>query len=63
MDEEELEELEDKLEFDYQIGEDIKEKVCPHINVSLLAIVYSRMIVDHSSCHRLLYWQGIGVRG
>ena len=28
MDEEELEELEEKLEVDYQLGEDIKEKVC-----------------------------------
>lgn len=27
MDEEELEELEEKLETDYQIGEDLKEKV------------------------------------
>jgi len=33
IDEEELDELEEKLEIDYQIGEDIKEKVrsiCPH---------------------------------
>ena len=28
VDEEELEELEEKLEVDYQLGEDIKEKVC-----------------------------------
>ena len=29
MDDEELEDLEEKLEVDYQIGEDLKEKVCP----------------------------------
>ena len=29
MDEDELDELEEKLELDYQIGEDIKEKVRP----------------------------------
>ena len=30
IDEEELDELEGKLEIDYQIGEDIKEKVRPN---------------------------------
>jgi len=29
IDDEELEELEEKLEMDYQIGEDLKEKVDP----------------------------------
>jgi hypothetical protein len=29
LDEDELEELEEKLEVDYQIGEDLKDKVCP----------------------------------
>lgn len=28
IDEDELDEIEDKLEMDYQIGEDLKEKVC-----------------------------------
>ncbi|CAL1697113.1 unnamed protein product [Somion occarium] len=30
LDEEELEEIDEKLELDYQIGEDIKEKIIPH---------------------------------
>ncbi|KIY72600.1 NAP-domain-containing protein [Cylindrobasidium torrendii FP15055 ss-10] len=30
IDDEELEELEEKIEMDYQIGEDLKEKVIPH---------------------------------
>ncbi|KAJ3513795.1 hypothetical protein NMY22_g14935 [Coprinellus aureogranulatus] len=30
FEEEELEELEEKLEMDYQIGEDLKEKIIPH---------------------------------
>jgi nucleosome assembly protein 1-like 1 len=28
IDEDELEDIEEKLEVDYQIGEDLKEKVC-----------------------------------
>ena len=38
LDEEELEEIEEKLEIDYQIGEDIKEKVSVSFVTCVLAI-------------------------
>jgi nucleosome assembly protein 1-like 1 len=36
LEEEELEEIDEKLEMDYQIGEDLKEKVCSHSRYSQL---------------------------
>lgn len=39
IDEEELEEVEEKLEMDYQIGEDLKEKVCIQHLAHLLSLI------------------------
>lgn len=48
IDEEELEEVEEKLEIDYQIGEDIKEKVSLsyfiHLAVDPLRVLISYML-------------------
>jgi hypothetical protein len=62
LDEEDLEELDAKLEMDYQIGEDFKEKV----RISLLSPLLSwKLIVsiplDHPSRYRLLLWEGVEV--
>ena len=58
LDEDELEELEEKLEIDYQLGEDIKEKV----SLSSVGALppYGRSLtvpiaLDHPPCDRLLY--------
>ena len=64
LDEEELEEIESKLEVDYQIGEDFKEKVrvpCPrHILLTplTLSLSHTHTHTDRPPCYRLLHGQG-----
>ena len=64
IEEEELDDLEEKLEVDYQIGEDIKEKV--HLSPAhhcLLFFAHSVIAsLDHTTRRRLLYGQGTRVR-
>lgn len=57
IDEEDLEEIDEKLEVDYQIGEDFKEKACICLN---LARQFGLMdwIIDYSPGCRLFHWQG-----
>ena len=50
MEEDELEELEEKLKVDYQIGEDIKEKV---IVYSTYVIPNSLLTLSHPSSSRM----------
>lgn len=63
VDEDELEDLEERLELDYQIGEDMKERVCPLMRylIQYLQLPVSH-IPDHSTCHRLLHWKSVGIR-
>lgn len=62
----ELEELEEKLEMDYQIGEDIKEKV--GLPLARIPFPYGRslmipIVLDHYPCDRLLHRPRARVRG
>lgn len=60
IEEDDLEEMEEKLEIDYQIGEDLKEKVrFP----SLSCYASNLSFADHSPRGRLLHRQGTRVRG
>ena len=59
IDDEELEAVEEQVEMDYQIGEDLKEKVCTCVSAPQ---IYSINIhLDNSSCDRLLHWQSFRV--
>lgn len=64
VNEEELEALDEKLEIDYQIGEDLKERVrisfC--VVITVLGLTCCLFSQDHSPSHRLLHWQGSRVR-
>ncbi len=61
LDEDELEELEEKLEIDYQLGEDLKEKVrWPGLHSCAHPLT---RCTDHPACNRLLHRQGARVRG
>ena len=48
IEEDELAELEEKLEVDYQIGEDLKEKVWYPLSEFNPPLT---VLPDHSSCH------------
>ena len=64
LEEDELEELEEKLEIDYQLGEDLKEKVRRNSrNLASRKILSADalLISDCSPCDRLVYRQGPGV--
>ncbi len=63
--EEELDELEEKLEIDYQIGEDIKEKVRFFAALTNYLLFFAHSVTassDHTTRRRLLYGQGTRVR-
>ena len=60
FEDEELEELEEKLEEDYQIGEDLKEKVRPFSYLTLLPISYIDQ--GHPPRRRLLHRKGTPIR-
>lgn len=53
IDEEELEDIEERLEVDYQMGEDLKEKVQAYNKFHSYLINPS---LGHPSRHRLLHW-------
>ena len=60
IEEEELDELEEKLGIDYQIGEDIKEKVrsvWPFVTFPTFLIPLCSS-VGHTACYRLFHRQG-----
>ncbi|KAI0032429.1 hypothetical protein K488DRAFT_70632 [Vararia minispora EC-137] len=56
INEEDLDDLEEKLEMDYQIGEDIKEKASIYTSSQIPALMMNH--IDYSSCNRLFHWQG-----
>ena len=62
IDEDELEAIEEQLEIDYQIGEDIKEKV--HSHLPPITPQHSLTInnTDHPPRDRLLHGQSARVR-
>ena len=64
MDDDELEEIEEKLEMDYQIGEDFKEKVNPleldRVTNPLTETTPS--LADNPPRDRLLHRQGSRIR-
>ena len=65
INEDELDELEEKLEVDYQIGEDIKEKVRSSVAVTNHLLVFAHLVTvssDHTTRRRLLHGQGTRVR-
>lgn len=53
IDDDELENIEEQVEMDYQIGEDLKEKVSVHISFRILVV---DICPDYPSCNRLLHW-------
>jgi nucleosome assembly protein 1-like 1 len=61
LDDEELEEIDEKLEMDYQIGEDIKEKVWAFSRDSRLRSDQIFML-DHPQSRRFLHGQSSRVR-
>ena len=64
VEDEELEVIEEQVEMDYQIGEDLKEKVRRNSrNLASRKILSADalLISDRSPCDRLVYRQGLGV--
>ena len=60
MDEEEFKDLQESLEMDYQLGQDLKDRVSVF---RFLPRCWCLPIhhLGHPSCYRLLHWESIGV--